>query len=145
MPTYITPHFTLEEATYSESAIRRNIKNTPDPLSWQHMQKAAIMLEKVRELTGPLHINSWYRNYEVNKVVGGAKNSAHMSGWAIDVTSKTHTPYELCKIVRDSGIPFDQIILEYDRWMHISFDPTFRKQVLSVFQPGKYQNGLIKR
>ena len=144
MPTFITPHFTLEEATYSDTAVRRDIPNKPTPAVWANMQAAALHLEKVRDITGPLHVNSWYRQPLVNQLVGGAKDSAHMTGFAIDCTSTDYTPYELCKMVIDSGIKFDQIILEFNRWMHISFDPKMRQQVLSIFKPGMYQNGLIK-
>jgi zinc D-Ala-D-Ala carboxypeptidase len=144
MATYLSGHFTLEEATYSESAIRRGLKNQPDVNSWSNMQQAAFFLEKVRNVTGPLKVNSWYRTYELNKVVGGANNSAHMSGWAIDVSSDVHSPYELCSLAMESGVMFDQIILEYDRWMHISFDPQSRRQVLSCFKAGCYEMGLTK-
>ena len=145
MPIYISPHFTLEEATFSETAVRRNAKNQPGTIEWENMKKAAAELEKIRALTGPLIVNSWYRSYEVNKLVGGSKNSSHMEGWAIDVRSKTKTPLELCRIALESGVKFDQLILEYDRWMHISFDPALRGQVLSIFDNGRYLQGLIKR
>ena len=52
------------------------------------------------------------------------------------------TPYELCKRVIGMNIDFDQIIYEYGRWMHISFDPANRKEVLTKFE-GPYKKGLL--
>lgn len=142
---YMTANFTLDEAVLSETAVRKGIVNKPDLPAYQNMRNAALKLEAVRKITGALHVNSWYRCPEVNKLVGGSPESAHMTGWAIDVTSTKYSPYELCAAVINSGLEFDQIILEYDRWMHISFAPTSRKQVLSIYKPGIYLKGLVKQ
>ena len=140
----LSEHFTLEEATYSETAIRMNINNQPDARQMLNMQSAADQLEKVRALTGPLRINSWLRLPDVNVAVGGSKISSHMDGWAIDVSSAKHTPLELCRMVEAAGIKFDQMIHEFGRWMHISFAPEMRQQKLTIFKPeGKYKVGIL--
>ena len=140
----LSEHFTLDEATYSETAIRQHINNQPDERQLENMKSAAAQLEAVRALSGPLRINSWLRLPDVNVAVGGSKISSHMDGWAIDVSSSAHTPLELCRMVEAAGIKFDQMIHEFGRWMHISFAPEMRQQKLTIFKPeGKYKVGIL--
>jgi hypothetical protein len=140
----LSDHFTLEEGTYSETAIRLGISNQPDERQLANMKSAAQQLEAVRNVTGALRVNSWLRLPDVNVAVGGSKVSSHMDGWAIDCSSSTHTPYEICQLVIKAGIKFDQMIHEYGRWMHISFAPEMRQQELTIFKPeGKYKPGIL--
>lgn len=140
----LSDHFSLEEATYSETAIRLGINNQPNDQQLGNMRAAAAQLEAVRAVSGPLRVNSWLRLPEVNVAVGGSKVSSHMDGWAIDCSSSAHTPYELCQLVKRAGIKFDQMIHEYGRWMHISFAPAMRQQELTIFKPeGKYKPGIL--
>lgn len=140
----LSPNFTLEEATFSETAIRLGINNQPSAQQLANMVSAAAQLEAVRAFSGPLRVNSWLRLPEVNVAVGGARASSHMDGWAIDCSSTTHTPYQLCQMVKSAGIKFDQMIHEYGRWMHISFAPEMRQQELTIFKPeGKYKPGIL--
>ena len=140
----LSEHFTLDEATYSETAVRLGIDNQPSTVQLENMKHSASQLEKIRALSGALRINSWLRLPAVNVAVGGSKVSSHMDGWAIDVSSSKHTPYELCKMVKDSGLKFDQMIHEFGRWMHISFAPEMRQQEITIFKPeGKYKAGIL--
>lgn len=140
----LSAHFTLEEATYSETAIRLGINNQPSAQQLANMVSAAAQLEAVRAVSGPLRVNSWLRLPDVNVAVGGARASSHMDGWAIDCSSSAHTPHELCQMVKKAGIKFDQMIHEYGRWMHISFAPEMRQQELTIFKPeGKYKPGIL--
>ena len=140
----LSNHFTLEEGTYSETAVRLGINNQPSTLQLKNMKIAAESLELVREKTGALRINSWLRLPDVNVAVGGSKVSSHMDGWAIDVSSSKYTPYELCQLVKQSGLKFDQMIHEFGRWMHISFAPEMRQQELTIFRPeNKYKPGIL--
>ena len=139
----LSEHFSLDEATYSETAIRMNINNQPDERQLANMKSAAEQLEAVRNVTGALRVNSWLRLPDVNVAVGGSKVSSHMDGWAIDCSSSAHTPYALCQLVIKAGIKFDQMIHEYGRWMHISFAPEMRQQALTIYKPeGKYKPGI---
>jgi hypothetical protein len=140
----LSEHFSLDEATYSETAIRLNINNQPDERQLANMTTAAQKMEEVRNVTGALRINSWLRLPDVNVAVGGSKVSSHMDGWAIDCSSSAHTPYALCQLVIKAGIKFDQMIHEYGRWMHISFAPEMRQQELTIYKPeGKYKPGIL--
>ena len=140
----LSEHFSLDEATYSETAIRMHINNQPDERHLENMKSAANQLEAVRNVTGALRVNSWLRLPDVNVAVGGSKVSSHMDGWAIDCSSTAHTPYELCQIVLKNNIKFDQLIHEYGRWMHVSFAPEMRQQSLTIYKPeGKYKIGIL--
>ena len=140
----LSEHFSLEEATYSETAIRNGIDNQPSSLQLENMKIAAQKLEQLRAVTGPLKINSWLRLPAVNVAVGGSKVSSHMDGWAIDVSSSKLTPLQLCQEVQKAGIKFDQMIHEFGRWMHISFAPEMRQQELTIFRPeNKYKTGIL--
>ena len=140
----LSEHFSLDEATYSETAIRMHINNQPDERQLENMKSAANQLEAVRNVTGALRVNSWLRLPDVNVAVGGSKVSSHMDGWAIDCSSTAHTPYELCQIVLKNNIKFDQCIHEFGKWMHLSFAPEMRQQSLTIYKPeGKYKMGIL--
>lgn len=140
----LSEHFTLDEATHSDTAIRMGIPNQPSTLQLENMKMAAQKLEQLRAVTGPLNINSWLRLPDVNVAVGGSKVSSHMDGWAIDVSSSKLTPIQLCQEVKKAGIKFDQMIHEFGRWMHISFAPEMRQQELTIFRPeNKYKAGIL--
>jgi hypothetical protein len=140
----LSEHFTLAEATHSDTAIRMGIPNEPSTLQLENMKVAAQKLEQLRAVCGPLHVNSWLRLPDVNVAVGGSKVSSHMDGWAIDVSSSKLTPIQLCQEVKKAGIKFDQMIHEFGRWMHISFAPEMRQQELTIFRPeNKYKPGIL--
>ena len=140
----LSEHFSLEEATYSETAVRMGINNQPSIVQLENMKHAAACLEPLRAVTGPLRINSWLRLPDVNVAVGGSKVSSHMDGFAIDVSSSKLTPIELCRKVEELGLTFDQKIHEYGRWMHISFAPEMRQQKLTIYRPeNKYKPGIL--
>jgi len=140
----LSEHFTLEEATYSETAVRMGIPNQPSTLQLENMKHAAAQLEKLRVAVGPLRVNSWLRLPDVNVAVGGSKVSSHMDGWAIDVSSTSLTPIQLCHKVEELGMKYDQMIHEFGRWMHISFAPEMRQQKLTIFRPeNKYKVGIM--
>ena len=131
----LSPHFTLEEFI---STIHRNIDNTPSPVILKTLRVTAIALERVRTLLGaPITISSGYRSPQLNKAVGGVVGSQHVKGQAVDFTAKTFgTPDQIVNAIRKSNIPFDQLIREYDSWVHISFSDVSRKQVLIIDKKG---------
>ena len=144
----LSDHFSLEEATHSDTATRLGISNQPNAQQLENMKVAAIGMEKVRELlASPINVNSWIRLPDVNVAVGGSKVSSHMDGWAIDFTCKGFgTPFEVCKAIEKSNIKFDQMIYEFgDKgWTHISFAPEMRQQKLTIFRPqNKYAIGIL--
>jgi putative chitinase len=129
----LSEHFTLDEMIFSSTAQRLNIDNSPPLEVVAHLTVAAISMEKVRALlANPIRVNSGYRCPDLNKVVGGSKTSAHMTGYAVDfVCPKFGAPIQIVKAIAESGIVFDQCIQE-GSWVHISFDPRARRQLLTA-------------
>lgn len=130
----LSTHFTLDEACFSSTALRCGIDNTPNQDVVTQMLDAANGMEQVRALLRglPIHIDSWYRSHDLNIAVGGANNSAHMLGYAVDfICPQFGTPLEIVRTIVRSAIQFDQCI-EEGRWVHISFAPAMRRKALTA-------------
>ncbi|SFK41256.1 D-Ala-D-Ala carboxypeptidase family metallohydrolase [Caulobacter sp. UNC279MFTsu5.1] len=137
--TQLSEHFSLAELTVSENARRLGLSNTPPPDILKRLTTTAEHMERVRALLlgQAIHVSSAYRSPAVNRAAGGAKASAHMSGWAVDFTCPDFGPPLLvARRIALSGLAFDQLIHEFGRWVHISFDPDNRGQVLTIDAQG---------
>lgn len=134
----LSPHFTLAEMTVSETAARRGIDNDPPPDVVERLKHTALGLEAVRiRLGAPIVVSSGYRSPELNVAVGGSKNSDHTRGDAADfICQGFGAPSTIVSALKDSGIQFDQLIEEFGRWVHISFGPRMRGQVLRIDRNG---------
>jgi hypothetical protein len=148
----ISPHFTLEELTHSQQAVRAKIDNTPDAAVLVGLTQIANLLEEVRRILGeyPIHISSGYRCPKLNTLIGGARDSQHRLGLAVDFTCPEHgSPKEICQTLLAAGLKFDQLIYE-GTWVHLSLAATgsaLRNEVLTaVFEVGcktRYLKGLV--
>ena len=121
----LTSHFTLSEFTYSETAQRKNIDNTPSPNAIANIKALCEeVLEPAREEYGrAMIISSGYRSEQLNKAVGGAKTSQHMTGCAADIVCSE--PRRLFDIIKANG-KFDQLLWEHagkTQWIHVSYKP----------------------
>lgn len=132
----ISEHITYDEATVSPTSLRLGIKNDPTPEQLQAMKLVATeCFEPLRFWYGnPIKINSFFRCAALNKAVGGAVNSQHSTGQAIDISAGSKEEnkklFDWCK----ANLKFDQLINEYDfSWVHISYKATGnRQQVLAI-------------
>lgn len=145
--TPLSEHFTLEEFTASDIALRKGIDNTPSADIVANLSELAVVLEKVRELLGvPMHINSGYRSPKLNSAVGGSSTSAHMMGQAVDFIAPSFgTPKEIAIEIAASDIAFDQLIQE-GNWVHLGIRGDMRRQILTAnFSGGKatYTQGIV--
>ncbi|MBW3498887.1 D-Ala-D-Ala carboxypeptidase family metallohydrolase [Janthinobacterium sp. NKUCC08_JDC] len=129
----LSPHFSLAELVASQVATRKGIDNTPAAAVVANLTRLAAMLEQVRALVGmPIAISSGYRSPALNKVVGGAGNSAHVLGLAADISTTKLAPKALALLIRQSDIAFDQLIYE-GTWVHIGLSAGApRRQVLTA-------------
>jgi zinc D-Ala-D-Ala carboxypeptidase len=131
----LSAHFTLDELTVSQEASRRGIDNTPPPQALAALHITAQGLEAVRVRLGcaPIIVSSGYRSLEVNRVIGGSKTSQHITGQAADFIAPAFgNPTEVASALRDSGVEYDQLILEFTRWVHISFASKPRHMALII-------------
>jgi putative chitinase len=135
----LTEHFTLEELTHTE---HRELENIPNENELTNLKRLAEFLETVKGVLGgkPIMVNSAFRSKAVNDAVGSKDTSQHRVGCAADLRVPSMTPDEVVKAIIASGIGYDQIIREFDRWTHISVpnDPngTPRKQALIIDKQG---------
>lgn len=134
----LSKHFTLNEFTLSDTALRTGIKNIPTPHIMANLKTLADGLEQVRALLGePIFITSGYRSPTLNRFIGGSTNSAHCLGFAADFKCAGLKPYEIVKKIKASDIQYDQLLEEGGAWVHISFDPRMRRETLSVLFDNK--------
>jgi uncharacterized protein YcbK (DUF882 family) len=140
----ITAHFTLAEMTASQMASRAGLDNTPDAQASANLNLLCQTLEQVRSLVGcPLVICSGYRSEALNRRVGGAPNSAHRFGLAADFKAQGLSVPQLARAIRDSALTFDQLILEFDSWVHLAVAAEHpRRQVLTIRRGTGYLPGL---
>ena len=136
---------------YFTEAEMRITKDTPENIRLNALNIAEKIMDPLREfIKKPVLINSWYRSPEYNKKVGGAKNSQHTTGEAVDFIVKGMSIEEIYAIIMRMGLVFDQIILEYGNgttWVHISLKRvgTNRKEKLKAIKTnGKWNYTPIK-
>jgi zinc D-Ala-D-Ala carboxypeptidase len=137
----LTEHFTLQEMTASAIAARFNLDNKPNAEVIINLTRLANLLEKTRALLNrPIRINSGYRSVEVNSKLGSKATSQHTIGCAADITVGGLTPDLVVKAIVHSDLPYDQVIREYDSWVHISIPNKEgiapRKQALIIDNKG---------
>lgn len=138
----LTPHFTLDELTASETAERNGWDNTPSDAELANLRRLADFLEQIKALLGgkPIMINSAYRSKRVNDAVGSRDTSQHRIGCAADIRVPGMTPDQVVKAIVASPLPFDQVIREFDRWTHVSIpntpDTAARRQALIIDRTG---------
>lgn len=136
----LTPHFSLAELTVTNT----KLDNTPSKEVIEVLRTTAFYMEKVREILGNvvITVNSGYRSHDVNRAIGGSSNSAHLYGYAVDFTAYGHTPLTIANTLAKSNLKFDQLIYE-KTWVHISFDPRMRGELLTLKSKGKYVKGIV--
>jgi hypothetical protein len=148
-----SPYFTLDEFLVSQTAIRHGIDMTPPPEVEANIERLIKeILHPLREaLDSPIMINSGYRPEDLNSLIGGSKTSAHRFGCAADVRSNRASALDLCNLVVELDLLFDQVIHEFGSWMHVGIrwdDRPPRKQTLTAYRNfnGKtaYQGGLYR-
>ncbi len=87
---------------------QRGLDNTPTPEIEEKLRDLCVnLLEPVRALVGPLHVNSGYRSIDVNRAVGGQPTSQHCKGEAADVLPKATDLKQAAQAVLDSDLPYD--------------------------------------
>lgn len=137
----ISNHITFAEATKSQQAIRLGVENIPDAFELKAMKNLAEkVFEPLRLHVGkPIAITSFYRNKKVNKLIGGAVNSQHTTGEAMDIDADVFgglTNKDIFDYIK-SNLTFDQLIWEFGNennpdWVHVSLSVSGnnRKQIL---------------
>lgn len=139
----LTENFTLKEMLFSQTAVRRGIKEqfAPPKTVVANLQLLAEkVLQPLRDAFGsPITVTSGYRSPALNAAIGGSRTSQHMKGQAADIVAANGDNKGLfeaiLELAKNEAIEFDQLIWEFgDKepdWIHISYKKTGnRGQVL---------------
>ena len=149
----LSANFSLLELTKSDTAIRKDIDNTPDDVVIANLQALVDnVLQVVRDKFGSVRVTSGYRSPLLNSSIGGSKTSQHCFGFAADFEVGGVDNKELAMWIRDN-LEFTQLILEFytegdanSGWVHCAYDATdLKKQVLTATKVGgktKYLTGI---
>lgn len=136
----LTANFNLEELTHSDTATRLDIDNTPTSEVIDNLIFLAGKLQNVRDLLGhPMLISSGYRSLPLNRHLGSKDSSKHVKGLAVDfICPSFGNPRAVVECIVDSNIDYDQVILEFDKWVHLAFTQSDapRKQALIIDKKG---------
>ena len=148
----LSPHFTLGELTKSGS--HPEVYNIPSHEAIANMKRLCQWLEVLRkryndkyvvvngdvtttlDMTGrveePIRINSGYRSPQLNRKIGGAANSNHLTGCAVDIRT-SGMEQAICyaailvKYSKESNQYFDELLIEKNRygavWVHFAVRP----------------------
>jgi uncharacterized protein YcbK (DUF882 family) len=136
----LSKNFVLSEFTKSDTGTRLGIDNTPPPQAVENLKLlVALVLQPLADHFKTVTVNSGFRSLELNKAIGGATNSQHLSGLAADIEVPGVSNYDLACWIRDN-LKFDQLILEYytpgnpsSGWVHVSISSgKLRKEVLTI-------------
>lgn len=126
----LTPNFTVDEFTASDTAARFGLDNSLPPTLLIAATDTAQLLERIRsrlsEIAGrpiPILVTSGYRSPKLNQLVGGQARSDHVDACAADFKAPAFgTPYEVCRSLAPfvSELEIGQLIHEFGRWVHVS-------------------------
>ncbi len=126
----LSEHFVLGEFTRSKYP---EVYNVPSHEAIANMKRLCVWLEVLRNKVGhPIVINSGYRSPQLNRKVGGAPTSNHLTGCAVDIrTSGFEQAIEYTAILiayaTESNQEFDELLIEKNRygaiWVHFAVRP----------------------
>lgn len=136
----ISKYISLSEVSTSQTAVRLGIDNTPTPEVIDNLKLVgAKVFDPMREALGkPIRISSGYRSPALNKKIGGAKNSQHTTGQALDLQGMDGLKNSVIFNYIKKNLDYDQLIWEYGTdkepaWVHVSYSATHnRKQIITV-------------
>ena len=115
----LSTHFMLSEFLN----LKKYPDNVPDTQQLLCLHYGCLMLlEPARQEVGPIIINSGFRNDDVNRKVGGVKNSQHLLGQAADIRPKDARQFQRLIEFLKAHDQTDQL-LTGNGWLHISWNP----------------------
>ena len=152
----LSPHFTLGELCKTKTGI----ENVPNEAQVENLKRMCGWLERLREKSSltpnpspkgegskykdtPIIINSGYRSEAVNRAVGGALNSNHLMGCAVDIhvtgmEQLIRYAAILLDISDERQENFDELLLERSPkgtyWLHFAVRPSGNRRRVNLIK-----------
>lgn len=106
-------NFESRDFWYSKIAEKNNITNVPPQSAMVGLMILGDKLQFIRDrIDIPLILFSVFRCHQLNRLIKGSPNSAHLQGLAADLLFKGKTIEETCDLILQTGVVFDQLLLE---------------------------------
>ena len=129
----LSKNLSLDEVIYSQTALRRDIDNTPTE---EHIENLKYVAEKIfqpiREHFGvPIYVSSGYRSKDLNEAIGGSPRSFHSHGMALDLDqdgrNKGVSNADVFYFIKNN-LQFTELIWEFGNknnpsWVHVAIAP----------------------
>jgi len=146
----LSEHFSLQEMTKSQTAVRMGIDNAPDDEQLQCLTDLCRnVLDHVRSEFGPLTPSSGFRSPALCEAIGSKPTSQHAKGEAADFEVMGVDNMELAKWIAHNLV-FDQLILEYYKedepnsgWVHCSYTADGNRNEVLKFDGKTYTRGVL--
>ena len=145
----LSKNFSLPELTKSQTAVRKNIDNTPSTEHQENLKSLCTsILQPVRDhFSRVVSVSSGYRSEALCLAIGSKTTSQHAKGQAADFEIYGLSNKELADWINEN-LEYDQLILEYWKeedpnsgWVHCSYKSEGnRKQYLKAYK----ENGRTK-
>ena len=136
----LSEHFSLRELTKTNTGI----DNVPNEEQVNNLKRVCQWLERLRSKRNePIIINSGYRSPQVKKAVGGAPNSNHLTGCAVDIhVSGMEQLIRYAAILLDISDErhedFDELLLERSPrgtyWLHFAVRPSGNRRRVNLIK-----------
>ena len=132
----LSPNFTLQELTKSDTAVRLGIANEPNSDQIAKLQNLCeTLLQPVRDKFGPVIVTSGYRSPDLCVKIGSSINSQHCKAEAVDFEVPGTDNADLAYWIKDNMIlEFYTIGEPSSGWVHCSVADKPRKQFLRAFK-----------
>ena len=150
----LSQHFTLGELC--KTSAKTADGNIPSHVHIENLKRQCRWLERLRQKYNlnikekiknkndePIIINSGYRSPQVNKAVGGAANSNHLTGCAADIRclgieQALRYATILLDISDESREDFDELLIERSPkgtyWVHFAVRPNDNRMKIRLIQ-----------
>jgi hypothetical protein len=118
----LSENFSLDEMTISQEAVRAGLKNEPSAAQIEALRTLCeTVLQPLRDrIKRPIVVSSGFRSASINRRIGGAPRSQHCKGEAADIMVPGMDTADVVDLIRAMHLPFDQVIDEFGRWVHVS-------------------------
>ena len=137
----LSQHFSLGELT--KTSAKTPDGNIPARVHIENLKNLCVnWLEPLRQVQGPIVINSGYRSEAVNKAIGGAKGSNHLTGCAVDIRVtgiEQAIRYANALLdIAEGGKEFDELLIERSPkgtyWVHFAVRPKENRHKVRFLQ-----------